>query len=53
MKKKYYKPFIEVLNLEIEQSVAASSVTITPGGGNYQPSIEEEEEEKDEIIWDF
>ncbi|MFD2555131.1 hypothetical protein [Sphingobacterium tabacisoli] len=54
-KKHYIPPQITTVTIELEQSIAASSVTISPGGGgtNNQPWITEEEVETIEKDWFF
>lgn len=55
-KQKYHTPSLEVLQLALEHSIAASSTTVSPGGGesdNYNPWIREEEAETVKEDWYF
>lgn len=54
-KRTYLPPLFTVTKIELEHSIAASSTTISPGGGgtNTQPWITEEETETIEKDWVF
>lgn len=55
LRKKYKAPSINMSQIELEYSIAASSTTTSPGGGsnNHQPWITEEEVETIEKDWIF
>lgn len=54
-KKKYIPPRITTYVVDLENSIAASSVTIRPGGGpdNDNPWVIEETKETKHKEWDF
>lgn len=54
-KKEYTPPKIDVALIELEHSIAASSVTTSPGGGanNSTPWVTEEDVETKQQDWNF
>ncbi|MDV2445994.1 hypothetical protein CMU93_00580 [Elizabethkingia anophelis] len=53
-KKEYIPPAISVEIIELEYNLAnTSTTTITPGGNNGVPNVEDWEENKDEQNWEF
>ncbi|WP_367329757.1 hypothetical protein [Sphingobacterium multivorum] len=53
-KKKYVAPKIErIYRVDMEESIATSSATISPGGSSNTPQVTDWEEKKIEKDWNF